>query len=140
MKVQILGSGCTGCRNLYELTKKAVSELGLKADVEHVTDIMKLVEMGIMTSPVLVIDGKPVMFGVTSNIEKIKDLLKGGNVEEESGDCCKGCCKDESKCCEGCKDDKDCKNCCKQDSKCCEECKDCKENGNCCKENSKCCC
>lgn len=105
MKVQILGSGCTGCRNLYELTKKAVSELGLKADVEHATDIMKLIEMGIMTSPVLMIDGKPVMYGVTSNIEKVKDLLKGGKVEKESEECCKDCCDSESECCEDC----DCK-------------------------------
>ncbi len=136
MKVQILGSGCPGCRNLYELTKNAVDELGLKADVEHVTDVMKLVEMGIMTSPVLMIDGEPVMYGSTSSIEKVKDLLKGGKVEKERSECCKDCCKGESKCCEGCEENPECKDCCKDESKCCE---DCENSENCCKDGSKCC-
>jgi hypothetical protein len=32
-----------------------------------------------MQSPVLVIDGKPVLIGFTSDIEKIKKLISGSN-------------------------------------------------------------
>ena len=79
MKVQVLGSGCPSCKRLYEMTKKAVQELDLKADVEYVTDIQKIIELGLMSSPVLVIDGKPVLVGmVPGNSEKIKELLKRG--------------------------------------------------------------
>ncbi|MGB9883205.1 MAG: thioredoxin family protein, partial [Microgenomates group bacterium] len=63
MKIQVLGSGCATCKALYELTKQAVEELGLKDEVEYITDISKIIEMGIMQSPVLAIDGKPVMVG-----------------------------------------------------------------------------
>ena len=77
MKIQVLGSGCTTCKNLFELTKKAVNELGLKYEVEYITDISKIIEMGVMSSPVLAIDGKPVMVGFSSDIEKIKELIKG---------------------------------------------------------------
>lgn len=74
MKIQILGSGCPTCKNLYKLTQTAVAELGLKAEVEYITDITKLIEMGIMQSPVLVIDGKLAMTG-SGNLEKIKEII-----------------------------------------------------------------
>jgi small redox-active disulfide protein 2 len=75
MKIEVLGSGCPTCKKLYELTRKAVAALGLKTEVEYITDIQKIIEMGVMQSPVLAIDGKPVMTGSTSDIEKIKDLI-----------------------------------------------------------------
>lgn len=82
MKIQVLGSGCPKCKNLYELTKTAVTELGIKAEVEYSTDISKIIEMGIMRSPVLVIDGNPVMAD-TENIDKIKEIItKGGTTVE----------------------------------------------------------
>lgn len=76
MKIQVIGSGCPTCKKLYELTKQAARELELKQEVEYITDISKLVEMNVMASPVLVVDGKPVMTGFTPDIEKIKNLLQ----------------------------------------------------------------
>ena len=61
MKIQILGSGCPTCKSLYELTKKAMTELGRDDEVEYITDITKIIEMGVMSSPVLAINEKPVM-------------------------------------------------------------------------------
>ena len=75
MNIQVLGSGCVNCKRLYELTKEIVKELNLDANVDYVTDVSKIVEMGIMQSPVLAVNGKPVMVGFVPNKEKIKDLL-----------------------------------------------------------------
>lgn len=78
MKIQILGSGCPTCKKLYELTTKAISELGMDDKVDYITGsegTQKIVEMGLMSSPVLAVDGKPVMVGFTPDIGKIKDLL-----------------------------------------------------------------
>jgi small redox-active disulfide protein 2 len=78
MKIQVLGSGCPTCKKLYEITQKAVSEMGIKGEVEYLTGAegtQAIIEMGIMSSPVLVVNGSPVMVGFTSNIEKIKRLL-----------------------------------------------------------------
>ncbi len=77
MIIQVLGSGCSTCKKLHEITQKAVDEMGLKDKVEYITDISKIIEMGIMQSPVLAVDGKPVMTGFTPDIEKIKSLIKG---------------------------------------------------------------
>lgn len=79
MKIQVLGSGCSVCKNLYEITQKAVLEMGLNEEVEYLTGqegIQKIIELGIMNSPVLVVNGKPVMVGFTPDIEKIKELIQ----------------------------------------------------------------
>lgn len=74
MKIQVLGSGCPTCKNLFELTKTAVAELGIETIVEYSTDVSKIIEMGVMQSPVLAVNGKPVMIG-SGNIEKIKEAI-----------------------------------------------------------------
>jgi len=76
MKIQVLGSGCPTCKKLYELTKQAVKELNLNEEVEYITDVSKIIEMGVMSSPVLAVDGKPVMVGFLPEVEKVKSLLK----------------------------------------------------------------
>ena len=78
MKIQVLGSGCATCKKLHEVVLSIVDESKLNAEVEYLTGeegTSKIVEMGIMSSPVLVIDEKPVMIGFTPNIEKIRNLI-----------------------------------------------------------------
>lgn len=82
MKIQVLGSGCPNCKKLYELTKQAVQELNLKTEVEYITDISKIIEMGVMSSPVLAVDGKPVMAGFVPDIEKIKKIISSGSTSD----------------------------------------------------------
>ncbi len=76
MKIQVLGSGCPSCKRLYDLTKSATEELKLNAKVEYITDIQKIIEMGIMRTPVLAIDGKPIIVGSVPDKSRIKELLK----------------------------------------------------------------
>lgn len=79
MKIQVLGSGCATCKKLHEITQKAVSEMGLKEQVEYISGsegMQALIEIGSMTSPVLVVDGEIVMSGFTPDIEKIKKLIQ----------------------------------------------------------------
>jgi len=75
MKIQVVGSGCPSCKKLFELTQQAASELGLDAQVEYVPDIQKVIELGLMSSPVITVDGKPVMVGFTPDIKKIKAFI-----------------------------------------------------------------
>lgn len=79
MKIQVLGSGCPTCKNLYEITKKVVEELGLNTEVEYLTGIegsQKIVELGVMSSPVLVVNDKVAMVGFTPDLEKIKSAIQ----------------------------------------------------------------
>jgi len=78
IKIQVLGSGCHSCKKLFEITKQAVKELGLKTEVEYINDMQKIIEMGVMQVPVLAINGKPVMTGSLYDAEKIKKLIISG--------------------------------------------------------------
>ena len=76
VKIEVIGSGCKKCRKLFELTKQAAEELGL-GDVEYIKGeegIKRIIELGAMKSPLIVIDGKIVMQGLADK-EKIKSVL-----------------------------------------------------------------
>lgn len=73
--IQVLGSGCPTCKKLFETVKKAAEELKIEIEVEYITDISKIVEMGVMSSPVLAVNGKPVLTGGGKSEEEIKNAL-----------------------------------------------------------------
>ena len=76
MKIEILGTGCPKCKMLEENTKKALAESGKKADVIKVTEIDKIIEYGVMSTPAIVIDGEVKAYGKVSTPEEIKKWLK----------------------------------------------------------------
>ena len=88
--IQVLGSGCPTCTQLLETVKKIVSELDIKADVEYVTDVAEMIKMEVMTSPVLVIDGKPILTGGGHSNEEIKNVLLN-SLSQKKNDNCRSC-------------------------------------------------
>jgi len=76
MKIEILGSGCPNCKKLEENTKKALADLGKKAEVVKITEIDKIVEYGVMSTPAIVINGEVKSYGKVASVEEIKKWLK----------------------------------------------------------------
>jgi len=79
MKIQVLGSGCQTCKNLFKKTQKAVTEMKLDTEVEYITGnegTQKIIELGAMSSPVLVVDNHIAMTGFTPDIGKIKGKIQ----------------------------------------------------------------
>lgn len=76
MKIEILGTGCPKCKQLEENARKAVSEAAKKADIQKVTEIDKIIEYGVMSTPAIVIDGKVKASGKIPTAEEIKKWLK----------------------------------------------------------------
>ncbi len=58
MKLEVLGTGCPKCHAMAESVKAAADKLGVDYELEHVTDIVKIVSYGVMMTPALVIDGE----------------------------------------------------------------------------------
>ncbi len=85
MKIQVLGSGCPTCKKLYEIVKQTVADMHLNFDVEYSTDIQQMISMGVIQSPVLAINGKPVMTGFTSDQGKIREIIEE-NLKGEKDD------------------------------------------------------
>jgi small redox-active disulfide protein 2 len=75
MKIQILGTGCTRCKDLTANAEKAVQELGLEARVEKVTGITDIMKFQILMTPCLVINGQVKAAGRIPSVEEIKQML-----------------------------------------------------------------
>ena len=75
MKLQILGTGCPKCKKLAANAEEAAKELGLAVEIEKVTDIDKIIDFGVMSTPSLAIDGKVVVVGKVPSVEEIRKLL-----------------------------------------------------------------
>jgi small redox-active disulfide protein 2 len=77
MDIKILGSGCAKCEKLEAAARDAVSELGLDAEFEKVTDPAEIASWGVMATPALVIDDDIVLSGRVPSAGDVKALLAG---------------------------------------------------------------
>jgi small redox-active disulfide protein 2 len=75
MDIKVLGPGCPKCEKTEKLVKEAVAEAGVAADVEKVTDIMKIAGYGVMVTPAVVVDGEIKSVGKIPSKEDIKSWL-----------------------------------------------------------------
>ena len=75
MEIKVLGTGCAGCKALYETVKQAVVELGLEATVVKEEDLMQIMQYNVLSLPGLVIDGKVVSSGKKLSLTEVKGLL-----------------------------------------------------------------
>lgn len=57
------------------MTVQAVEELKLGVDVAYSNDIQKMLDLGVMSSPVLAINGEAVLTGFVPAYEKIKEVI-----------------------------------------------------------------
>lgn len=91
MKIQILGTGCAKCKTLYNAVKEVIKENSIEASLEKIEDLEQIMEMGVMTTPALAIDGKVVLTGSASKSAIEDALIKNkANDSKPSGGCC--CC------------------------------------------------
>ncbi|MGV8072957.1 MAG: thioredoxin family protein [Syntrophobacteraceae bacterium] len=63
MEIKVLGPGCAKCLQTEKVVKEAVSECGVAANVEKVTDILKIGEYGVFGTPAVVVDGEVKLVG-----------------------------------------------------------------------------
>lgn len=75
-KIQILGTGCPKCNQLYQNAKVAVEDAGIQADVEKVTDLNDIMALGVMVTPALAIDGQVKTSGKVPSAEDIKKMIQ----------------------------------------------------------------
>jgi small redox-active disulfide protein 2 len=72
LEIKVLGPGCPKCETVEKRVKSALAELGVAAAVEKVSDIRKIMDFNILSTPGLVIDGKVVCSGRIPRPDEIK--------------------------------------------------------------------
>jgi small redox-active disulfide protein 2 len=76
MEIKVLGPGCSKCEQNAEIIHRAVAETGVAADVEKVTDLMKIAGYGVFGTPSVVVDGDVKCVGKIPTIEEVKSWLR----------------------------------------------------------------
>lgn len=74
MNIEVVGTGCPTCKQFYEQALKAAKNIGDQARVEYVADaagMKRLMELGLMRSPALVVNGKVVIVGYEPSVDSI---------------------------------------------------------------------
>lgn len=91
-KIVIYGPGCAKCSTLAEITQQAMKELGIKAPLEKVTDVMQFAVAGVLMTPALKVNEKLLISGKVPSKEEVKRILQEA-LQVEAGEeksCCRG--------------------------------------------------
>lgn len=80
LEVTILGPGCYSCNKLEQDVMAVLSETGIQAGLNHVSDPNLIAQYGILSTPALIINGKVKSSGRVPSKPMIKKWL-----EEEKG-------------------------------------------------------
>ena len=74
-RIEVLGPGCKRCKETFHLVQQAAEAGSLPFDVEKVESIERMVELGLMATPGVAIDGKVVVSGRIPKVDEMRALL-----------------------------------------------------------------
>lgn len=77
-KIEILGPGCVRCKETYRVVQHVVEEAGLDVDLVKNESIDRMVELGLIATPAVAIDGKVVLYGRIPKVEEVRAVLGVG--------------------------------------------------------------
>jgi small redox-active disulfide protein 2 len=75
LTIKVLGGGCANCHNLEVNTRTALLQLGVDAEVEHVSDPGEYARYGLLFTPGLVVNDKLVSAGRVPAVNEVVTLL-----------------------------------------------------------------
>ena len=75
LTIKLLGSGCANCKKLEALSRQAVSNMGIEAEIIKVTEHPAIMAYHILATPGLVINEKVVCAGRVPNEGEILTFL-----------------------------------------------------------------
>lgn len=76
LHIQVMGPGCFRCNSAYNVVKIALDETQTEALLEKVSDMIKIVNLGIISTPAIVLNGRVVLAGRVPSVEEVKTWLK----------------------------------------------------------------
>ena len=74
-KIEILGPGCARCKETDRIVREAVEQAGLDCEVTKSDSIQRMLELGLMSTPGVAVDGKVVLAGRVPRAGEVRQLL-----------------------------------------------------------------
>lgn len=84
LTVKVLGPGCSNCKALEAVARKAVASLGIEAEIIKVEDMVEIMEYPILSTPALVINGKVVVSGRVPGVDQVTTWLADAAMQPAS--------------------------------------------------------
>lgn len=75
MEIKVLGPGCKKCEKAEEVIRDVITEMGSDARVEKITDMMEIASYGVLSTPVIVVNGEVKSSGKIPKPKEIKTWL-----------------------------------------------------------------
>ena len=63
LTIKVLGPGCSNCKALEAVARKAVASLGIEAEIIKVEDYAQIMQYPVLSTPALVVNEKVVVSG-----------------------------------------------------------------------------
>jgi small redox-active disulfide protein 2 len=81
LSIKVLGPGCANCDRMMELAENAVSDIlsenpDLEVALEKITDTMKFIDYGLLSTPGLVVNGELVSEGRVPSQSEVSTLIR----------------------------------------------------------------
>lgn len=80
LSIKVLGPGCANCQKVEEIASAAVAQLGVEAEIEHVTDRAQYPKYGLLYTPGLVVNEKLVSGGRIPTVAEVTTWLSTAEV------------------------------------------------------------
>ena len=74
-RIEALGPGCTRCKETFRVVQHVVDAAGLDVEVVKDESIERMMALGLMSTPGIVIDGIVVLSGRIPKAEEVRQLL-----------------------------------------------------------------
>ncbi len=79
MEIKVYGPGCAKCKSTYSAIEKVIKENNLTVTLTKVEDIMEIMQLNIMTTPAVAIDGNVVIKGKVPSTSEIVEAIKAAH-------------------------------------------------------------
>lgn len=74
-KIEVLGPGCARCRETFRVIRHVVEQSGADAEVVKDESVERMMELGLMATPGVAVDGKIVVSGRIPKADEVRRLL-----------------------------------------------------------------
>jgi small redox-active disulfide protein 2 len=75
MTIEVLGPGCARCKETFRVVQHVVETAGLACTVVKNESIQRMIELGVMATPAVVINGGVVVSGRIPKADEVRQLL-----------------------------------------------------------------
>ncbi len=74
-QIEVLGPGCTRCKETYRVVQHVVESAGLACEVIKVESYQRMAQLGVMATPAIAIDGGLVLSARIPKADEVRQLL-----------------------------------------------------------------